>query len=98
MDQIKVTDILAAELKFDFDYERIKQEIISLRDDWLYTPPYKENLDIANMGIVFLSDSKDLYNKIDYMDDNNQIIERDLKGQYVFYLSRHKDNKTTTTN
>lgn len=97
MDQIKVTDILAAELKFNFDYERIKQEILSLKSDWIYTPPYKANLDIAKMGIVFLSDSNDLYNKIDYMDDNNQIVKRELTGQYVFYLSSHRENKTNNT-
>lgn len=96
MSQIKVTDLLAAELDLDFDYEKIKAEMLALRPIWIYTPPYKENLDYAKMGVIFQSGTNDQYEQIDFMEDDT-IQTRSLRGQYVFYLRNHKDNPSNNT-
>lgn len=96
-----ITDILAAKMDFNFDYEKIKNEILSLRKYWVYTPPYKANLDAPNLGKIFRSDSKEYYDKIDYTLDHTKprsgVIRRDLRGQYIFYLRNHKNNVTNDT-
>jgi len=98
---LKITDVLAAELNFDFDYEKIKTEMMSLRPFWKYTPPYKANLDAPFSYDIFMSDTKEYYDKIDYIVDhtvsNSGIVKRSLQGQYIFYLRKHKDNLLNDT-
>lgn len=97
-DNLIVTDILAAGLNFDFDYEKIRSEMESLRPFWIYTPPYKASLDGSLSGKIFMAETKELYDKIDYRSDHtarsSEIVVRELRGQYVFYLRKHKDNLT----
>jgi hypothetical protein len=100
-ENVTVTDILAAGLKFNFDYEKIKSEILTLRPSWIYTPPYKANLDATLSGKIFRSESEEYYNKIDYTVDHtkpkSEVIKRELRGQYVFYLRKHRDNLLNDT-
>lgn len=91
---MKVTSILAAPLKFDFDYSRIYNEMISCRDQWIYTPPYKTNLEAALKNRCFQSDSPELYDQIDYIDnttESNKIISKNLRAYDIFYLTHYKD-------
>jgi hypothetical protein len=96
-----VTDILAASLKFDFDYKKIKSEMLSLRSFWKYTPPYKANLNAPFSYNIFMSETEEYYNKIDYIADhttsNSEMIKREIQGQYIFYLREHKDNLKNDT-
>lgn len=89
---MNVTDLLAAELNLPFDYEKIKSEMLSLRQYWKYTPPYKEHIDSALAGLVFKSESDDLYKKIDYIDTNNTHVHNGMQGQYIFYLRENDNN------
>jgi hypothetical protein len=92
MNQIKITDLLGAEMELSLDYKKIKEEMLALKPFWIYTPPYKRNLDAAKTGIIFQSGTEYLNEQIDYIDENNLIQNRNLKGQYIFYLTEHKDN------
>jgi hypothetical protein len=86
---ISYTDILATELNFNFDYQKISQEIYNCKQFWIYTPPYKSNLDKALNGEVFLTDDRSIYNQIDYIDDSSescQIVHRSIRGIDIFYL------------
>lgn len=94
----KVTDVLAAALNFNFDYAKIKEEMLQLRPFWIYTPPYKFNLDPALEGKVFMSDTRERYEMIDYkIDDDPKPVRRSLRGQHIFYLRQHKDNPKNIT-
>lgn len=90
---MNVTDVLAAGLNLPFDYNIIKNEMLALEKYWIYTPPYKAHIDSGLVGLVFMSDTKENYNKIDYISEvNDQHVNRELRGQYIFYLRKHKDN------
>ena len=92
---MNVTDLLAAELNFPFDYTKIKQEMISLRQYWRYTPPYKGHIDTAMAGLVFKSETDELYKKIDYIDDDGTThVHNGMQGQYIFYLRENRNNTT----
>jgi hypothetical protein len=90
---MNVLDVLAAGLNLSFDYTIIKNEMLALQKYWKYTPPYKTHIDNGLKGLVFMSDTEENYNKIDYTNDSdNQHINRELRGQYIFYLRKHTDN------
>lgn len=82
-------DLLAAELNLNLDYDKISKEINDCKPFWIYTPPYKSNLDKALKGEVFLADEKEIYDKIDYIDDTSEsrnIVYREMRGIDIFYL------------
>ena len=91
---MNVSSVLAAGLNLDFDYEKIKSEMLALRPHWVYTPPYKTHIDSGLAGIVFKSASEELYNKIDYLDPDRGVshVHRELRGQNIFYLRYSKDD------
>lgn len=89
---MNVSSVLAAGLNLDFDYEKIKSEMLALRPHWVYTPPYKTHIDNGLAGVVYRSESVDLYNKIDYIDSGVSHVQRELRGQHIFYLRYSKDN------
>lgn len=98
---MNITEVLAASLKLDFDYEKIKTEMLTLRPYWTYTPPWKTHIDSGLSGQIFMSESEDRYNEIDYLVDNgpNQsatFVKNKLRGQWIYYLRKHKDNTTNT--
>lgn len=92
-----VKTILAAGLNFNFDNERIKQEILSTRSHWGVSPPWLSNINRALSGQVFMSESAENYEKIDRLVKDTTVIRRDLKGQYIFYMRSHGDNPDQIT-
>jgi hypothetical protein len=84
-----ITDVLAAELTFDFDYSRIAEEILACQKFWINTPPYRTNLDKALNGTSFVAGDIDLYDKIDYIDNYQtpfKVVNRSLRAVDIFYL------------
>lgn len=94
---MNVTDITAAQLNLDFDYDRMAKEMMSLRSCWIHTPPKDSFINAALEGKIFKADSEELYKKID-VNVNGKIEEKELRGQYVFYLREHVNNKENVTN
>jgi len=76
---------IAATLDYPFDYGRIKSEIRSCKELFLYTPPYQRQVEAGLSGrIPFMSESAENYRRID-------ILERgaggsELRGVSIFYL------------
>lgn len=98
---MNVNEVLAAGLNLDFDYEKIKKEMLDLRPYWTYTPPYKDHIDSGLSGLVFMSESKENYEKIDYIISQGdklppKYIKKELQGQWIYYLREHVDNQTGT--
>lgn len=87
-----VKKILAASLNFDFDYDRIKKEILNTRDFWSHSPAYDFNIQAAKIGSIFAADSLDNYDKIDYQNTFHKHVSKSLRGQYIFYMRFHQDN------
>lgn len=89
---MNVKSILAARLDFDFDYERIKKEILDTRKFWIHSPAYDFNIQAAKEGRIFAADSLKNYNRIDFQTVNHQHITKDLRGQHIFYMRYHENN------
>jgi hypothetical protein len=88
-----IKNILAASLDLDFDYNKIKEEILATKKFWNHSPPYDFNVQAAKQGQIFASESLDLYDRVDYQTKQHQHISKDLRGQYIFYMRYHIDNK-----
>lgn len=88
-----VKNILAASLNLDFDYNKIKSEILATKKFWNHSPPYDFNLQAAKQGRIFASESLDFYDLATYQTSNHKHIDRSLKGQYIFYMRYHTENK-----
>jgi hypothetical protein len=89
---LDIKNILAAELYLNFDYNRIKEEILSTREFWNHSPPYDFNINAAKQGSIFASASMDIYDQADFQTSQHRHINKDLRGQYIFYMKYHKDN------
>ena len=88
-----IKNILAASLDLDFDYNKIKEEILTTKQFWNHSPPYDFNVQAAKQGQIFASESLDLYDRVDYQTKQHRYISKDLRGQYIFYMRYHEDNK-----
>lgn len=96
---MNVTDMLAAGLNFDFDFEKIKQEILKLKPIWVYTPPTAANIAAGLRGAIFMTGSEEMYKSIDNTDIvKDPTIKKEYKGQWVFYMRRHINNPSNITN
>lgn len=87
--------LLAAKLDLDIDYARIKEELLSVRDQWIASPPWKGNIDAALRGDIFMSESEDYYRRADLQEesDSRRVLQsQELPGQHIFYLREHVDN------
>lgn len=89
---LDIKNILAAELNFNFDYGRIKKEILSTKEFWNHIPPYDFNIQAAKIGSIFASAPIDLYNRADYQTTQHRRIYKNLQGQHIFYMRYHRDN------
>lgn len=91
--------ILAAKLDLQIDNNKITDEILSCHESWEYTPPKLHQLERGLAGKWFLSSSAEDYKNVDYgkpdpVLQQMEIVERELRGPYIFYLTEHIDSKT----
>lgn len=70
---------------YDYDKEKVIQEIMSCRDLFFYIPPYIEWIKWAKKKIVFMVESEKLYDEITYQDSNG-VVEKNLKPPMSFYI------------
>lgn len=77
--------IVAADLKLNFDFEKISKEIISCRSFWSYTPIWHKWINDANNGSVFKVETDELYNKVTSKVPG-LVLEKELPGFYTLYL------------
>ena len=70
---------------YDYDKEKVIQEIISCRDLFSYIPPYIEWIKWAKKKIVFMVESEQMYDEITYQDSNG-VVEKKLKPPMSFYM------------
>lgn len=86
-----ITKILAAKLDLNLDYDQITQEILDCKQYFIYTPPYDEHLKSAQQGDIFMVESQENYDHIDYIEKSTGIVQkRNLAGPEIFYLTRYK--------
>lgn len=83
--------ILAANLNFDFDYDKIGREIINCRSSWIQTPIWQNWIDMAFDGKFFKVETNEMYERISRStkDENGNEVkdDRELKGFYNLYLT-----------
>lgn len=89
-----IKTVLAAGLDLNFDYEKIKNEILSTREFWDHSPPYDFNIDAAKQGKIFPAEAIEMYDKIDFQDKFALRTTKELRGQYIFYMRYHPTNKS----
>jgi hypothetical protein len=86
-------DFIAAELDYEFDYPRMTREILSCREFFVPTPPYRHQVEAGLSGeIPFMSESSARYRAIDVITDKG-VSRKGLHGVNIFYLrnSTHND-------
>ena len=87
---INFETLVSANLKLDFNYDKISKELHDCRDMWVSTPIWQNWIDMAERGEFFKSESDDMYNRISrsYKDENGNEVrdEREFKGFYNLYL------------
>jgi hypothetical protein len=93
------TKILAAKLNLPIDNNKITEEILACQHAWIYMPAKKQQLDRGLDSSWFLSSSKEDYQNSDYIinagTSDREIVTRNLKGPYIFYLTDHPDLKVS---
>ena len=77
--------IVAADLKLNFDFEKISSEIKNCRSLWSYTPIWHKWINDANSGAVFKVESDELYKKVTSKVPE-LTFEKELQGFYTLYL------------
>jgi hypothetical protein len=60
-------DIIYGDLDFPYDSEKIKEEILSLKDNFFEIPPYKIWLDQVKSNEIFPVETENYYNNITYI-------------------------------
>lgn len=88
-----VNNILAASLNLDFDYNQIKEEILATKQFWNHSPPYDFNIQAAKQGRIFASESLECYDQVDCQTSQHRHNNKNLRGQHIFYMRYHADNK-----
>lgn len=87
---INFESLLAANLNFNFDYDKIGQELMSCRPYWSKTPIWQSWIDMAETGKFFKVESDDYYNRItrSYKTPDGKIMvdKREFEGFYNLYL------------
>jgi hypothetical protein len=82
---------IAGTLSYSFDYARIADEILACRDFFVYTPPYRHQVERGLTGAIpFRSESAENYRRIDTFEDG-EIRRRSLRGVKIFYLRNSRD-------
>lgn len=93
------TNILAVKLDLPIDNDKITSEILSCQEYWKYTPAKISQLERGLSGDWFLSSDIADYRTVDYGIPNYKlqqldIVERELRGPSMFYLTEHVDANT----
>jgi hypothetical protein len=89
------SELIAATLDYRFDYPRIADEVRSCEEFFVYTPPYRRQIDQGiSGGIPFMSESAANYRRIDSMAEDG-ITTSALKGVSTFYLRNSKECDVT---
>lgn len=95
---INFETLLTAKLQFNFDYQRIGQELLNCREFWSKTPIWKSWIDMAENGTFFKVETEDYYNRISRSYKTNEgrtmVDKREFDGFYNLYLrSPEEENK-----
>ena len=87
---IDFESLLAVNLNFNFDYDKMAQELMSCRPYWSRSPIWQSWIDMAERGDFFKVESNEYYNKISRFyktqDGKVAVDKRELDGFYNFYL------------
>jgi hypothetical protein len=85
--------IMGVSLNLPIDYNKIKEELLTTRSLWKFSPPWESNMKKAMSGQVFMSESLDNYLRADYQNDvTKTVTKKELPGQYIFYLRENLEN------
>lgn len=93
-------NILAAKLNLDLDYERIFQEMLACKDQWVYTPSKDSQLEDGLQKRTFLVADEQIYKDSDYVvvdknadlstregyEKSVKIVTNKFRGPDIFYL------------
>jgi hypothetical protein len=79
------TNIIGAQLNFDFDFNKINDEILSLKSLWKESPISKYWLKKAQSGEVFMSESVSMYDNVTHRYRDGEEIKKAIGNYPSFY-------------